>query len=278
VGTWGPGIFSSDAAEEVRDEWREALMDGLDDEAATARVLATYSESFDDHDEKVVSWTALAAAQMQTGRLQPHVRDTALKLIDAGGDLELWEDDPAGARRRAKALEKLAAELRGPQPAPKTLKRPRPQTTKLEIGDVVHIRGERAEAHYVVVELVRYSYGICPVVAELLWDGGEIPDHETLARLPLLHEEVFRNEATRPVQHFWSVDDPSRGKRALSNFGLVVARGVLRPDAADVLRDQSRGFADGPTVSGSDWEGMAAFLGGPWHRRLVETTRRLNGR
>ena len=39
MGIAGPGIFDDDSACDVRYVWREALMDGLDSEAATARVF-----------------------------------------------------------------------------------------------------------------------------------------------------------------------------------------------------------------------------------------------
>jgi hypothetical protein len=135
------------------------------------------------------------------------------------------------------------------------------------------------EGLFVAVGIAETWLGTEPVLAELLWEGGRVPDVETLKRLPLLHEEepITLNVVTRPVQHLWQVDCPSRGKRALSNFGSVVAKGVLRADAADHLRDQSRGFADGPSVSGGGWDSLAAFMGGPWHARLVETTRRIYG-
>jgi hypothetical protein len=282
MGTWGPGIFSDDVARDVRDAWRDALMDGLDDATATKRVLEELHAAFDDEDDAVVAWLALAAAQHETGRLQLLVRDRALAIIDAGGDLDSWRNESAAFRRaREKALATLAEKLCGPQPAPKTPKRPKPRVSPLEIGDVVHVRGEREEGLFVVVGIAETSLGTEPVLAELLWEGGRVPDVETLKRLPLLHEEEpissFLNEITRPVQHFWQVDCPSRGKRALSNFGSVVAKGVLRADAADHLRDQSRGFADGPSVSGGGWDTLAAFMGGPWHTRLVETTRRIHG-
>jgi hypothetical protein len=284
MGTWGPGIFSDDLALDVRDVWRNALMDGLDDADATKRVLDELQAAFDDDDEAVVAWLALAGAQHQTGRLQPLVRDRALAIIDAGGDLDSWKNESAAfVRAREKALAALAKKLRGPQPPPKTLKRPKPRVSPLEIGDVVHVRGERAEGLLVVVGMAETSVGTEPVLAELLWEGGEVPDVETLKRLPLLHEEeppavkLGLNEDTGPVPHFWQIDCPSRGKRAFSNFGSVVASGVVRADAADHLRDQSRGFADGPSVSGGGWDTLAAFMGAPWHTRLVETTRRIHG-
>jgi hypothetical protein len=281
VGTWGPGLFSDDTARDVRDVWRTALMDGLDDESATARVLRELAGTFEDEDNAVTSWLALAASQMESGRLQPTIRDRALQIIEAGGDIDRWRTQSAAlARKREQVLQDLSEKLRGPQPARKTLKPPKPRLTRLEVGDVVHLRGERGEGLFVVTDLVRDSAGTSPVVAELLWDGREIADVETLARLPLLHEEdpISREHlrllhVVRTVPLLWIVDDPSRGKRALRNFGEVVAKGVLRPDAADALQDQSRGFADGPAVSGGGWDTIAAFIGGPWHERCVAATR-----
>jgi hypothetical protein len=126
MGTWGPGIFSDDLAQDVRDVWREALMAGLDDTAATKRVLAELSEVFENEEEAVVGWLALAAAQHQTGRLQPEVRDRALATIEAGADLGRWRDEAgeAEARKREKALTALAEKLRGPQPTPRTPRGP----------------------------------------------------------------------------------------------------------------------------------------------------------
>lgn len=281
MGTSGPGIFADDVALDVRAVWREALMDGLDNAAATKRVLDKLEAAFDDEDDSVVAWLALAAVQHKTGRLQPLVRDRALAIIEAGGDLDSWRHQPAAfIRAREKAFAALAEKLRGPQPPPRRPKRPKPRVSPLEIGDVVHVRGERAEGLFVVVAIAGDGAGGTePVLAQLLWEGGPIPDVETLKRLPLLHEQdpISLNEVAGPVQHFWEVDCPSRGPRALFNFGGVVAKGVLRPDAADHLHDQSRGFADGPSISLSSWDTIADFMGYPWHNRLIETTRRISG-
>jgi hypothetical protein len=131
----------------------------------------------------------------------------------------------------------------------------------------------------VAVGIAQTPDGTEPVLAELLWEGGQLPELETLTRLPLLHEAepVSLNTVTRPVQHFWQIDCPSRGKRTLSHFGSMVATGVLRPDAADHRRDQSRGFADGPSISAGGWDTLAAFIGSPWHHRLVIATRQVYG-
>jgi hypothetical protein len=268
VGVWGTGIFDGDTASDVRDDWREALLDGLEPEAATARVLERHRDALEDEDDHVVVWLALAAAQAQTGRLQPEVRDRALALIEAGGDVARWaQDDPAGAKRRARALERLADRLRGPQRPPTKLRRPAVRTSPLDVGDVVHVRGESGEALLVVVDVApAYPPGSTePVLATLLWEGGPLPSRDELARLPLLLDD--RNDRRGPRLSLTVAHTPTRGRMALANFGEVVERGVERPDV-DVE-------AEKPYNLYSTWLSLSAWVGGPWFRRCVELTRRL---
>jgi hypothetical protein len=65
---------------DVRDDWREAILDGVDPEEATQKLLADYREILGDPDEATVFWLALAYAQHQTGRLLPDTRTRALEI------------------------------------------------------------------------------------------------------------------------------------------------------------------------------------------------------
>jgi hypothetical protein len=110
MGAWGTGIFSDDTASDIRDEWRDAVLDGLDSDAATDRLLESFSDLLDDPtdeeaDNEKPFWIALAAAQMETGRLAPGVRDRALEIISSGGDVERWleDGDEVSARQRERA-------------------------------------------------------------------------------------------------------------------------------------------------------------------------------
>ncbi len=136
MGTWGTSIFASDLASDIRGDWREAIEDGLDAAAATERLVGNYEAALADPEEHPVFWIALAAAQAATGRLQESVRDEALAVITAGGDVAAFaETDARLGRQRALVLEKLAAQLRKPQRAPTTIKRPRPRPSPVEVGD-----------------------------------------------------------------------------------------------------------------------------------------------
>lgn len=139
MGSWGPGIFSDDLAADVREEWRRAILDGGDATQASDALIARYDGQLAGDGADTVFWAGLAAAQMETGRLQPGVRDRALALIDAGGDIELWQET-GEASIRERVLRRLAEKLRGPQPAPKKLRRPPAGPDPgVEAGDVVRL-------------------------------------------------------------------------------------------------------------------------------------------
>jgi hypothetical protein len=106
VGAWGTAIFDDDTAADVRGEWRDAILEGLTAEEASDRLRASFKHALADQDESKIFWLALAAAQMETGRLQDDVRDRALAIIEGGGDVARWaEEDEGLARKTAARLE-----------------------------------------------------------------------------------------------------------------------------------------------------------------------------
>src|SRR4051794_41959830 len=100
LGAWGTAIFSDDSASDVRDEWREAILDGLSPEDATQRLLETFDDYLEEADTEMLFWMALAAAQMETGRLLPDVCDRALAILDGGGDGDRWGGGGGGGLGR----------------------------------------------------------------------------------------------------------------------------------------------------------------------------------
>lgn len=91
MGAWGTAIFADDFAADVRDEWREAILEGVEPDQATERVVQVLGEAFEGYpDEESVFWFALAAAQMETGRLRHRFvivrwRSSTLALTWNGG-------------------------------------------------------------------------------------------------------------------------------------------------------------------------------------------------
>jgi hypothetical protein len=190
MGTWGVSIFSDDLAADVRDDWRARVRDGVSDADATAQLVAAHRPRPHD-DASEVFWIALAAAQHETGRLVPEVRDAALQAIGSGRDLARWRaDQPSLARRREQVLQRLATKLAGPQPKPRRVRGRQLRSTLLTVGTAIHLRSHEndAEAIAVVVDESDDGHGgTAPVVELLLWAGGVRPSADEMSQVPPIH-------------------------------------------------------------------------------------------
>jgi hypothetical protein len=179
---WGTGLFSDDVACDIRDHYRELLEDGVDDRAATGRILEKFAWDLAEPDR--VALVAFAVTQSKLGRLEPDVRDRALATIDAGADLAVWEQEkPTLLSKRRAVLEKARAQLGGPQPARKRLRPPKRELCGLAAGDVLALALPRGVALLRVVRVHAYRLGEYPVIEELNFDGSEVPTREALERL-----------------------------------------------------------------------------------------------
>ena len=179
---WGTGLFSDDVACDIRDHYRQLLEDGAEDSAATRLTL----EKFEPYLEEPggVALIAFAVTQSKVGRLEPDVRARALALIDAGGDLSVWEqENPKLLPKRRAALEKAREQLTGPQPAPRRLRPPKRQLSGLAAGDVLALALPRRVALLRVVRVRAHRLGETPVLEELDFDGSEVPTRDALERL-----------------------------------------------------------------------------------------------
>ena len=135
MGSWSTGVFGNDLASDVRGEYRELLEDGTPDAEALQKILRSFAQDVDDPDNGTCFWTGLAAAQMEVGRLDPAVRDRAVAVIDAGGDLHMWDETGSANKRRA-VLAKLRGRLLGPQKAAVKVRPPRRVPCPVQAGDV----------------------------------------------------------------------------------------------------------------------------------------------
>lgn len=214
MGAWGPGIFSDDTASDIRQEYRELLEDQVPDDEAMRRVIDGYRDLGED--EHHVLWLALAATQSGLGRLDDEVRTRALAVIDSGVGLQRWEQaGPKELAKREAALGKLRAQLTGPQPPRKTLRRPWRHVTDLQPGDVLAFTAASGEMALLRVHRIDDErVGAAPIASWLDWRGTSFPDVQTLARLEarpmsgpgpedLRPPETFRVARHRKKDHDW---------------------------------------------------------------------------
>jgi hypothetical protein len=186
MGPWGTAIFSDDLASDVRDDWRELIAAGLSVQAATDRILVQYHEELQDAEVRGVFWLALALTQHRAGRLQHHVLQQALTVIEDGSDLARWGDDQFHRRRRSSVLAKARHELQSPQPGPKPIRKRYRSQCDWEVGEVVAYRlRSRDWVALVVVAHHTDEGGTAPVVRMLDWRGPAKPTGDAIRHVGL---------------------------------------------------------------------------------------------
>ena len=213
MGTWGYGLFSNDTASDVRDDYRELILErpDLKDRDATEQILERFGERFSEPPADPVVWLALAASESLLGRLDPALARRAVKLIDDEEDIREWREQGAKAvaRRRA-VLARLRARLMGPQRPRRNV--PSPRRTNLAGGDVLAYRDPDAR-RYLLLRVARISRGQ-PVCILLDYAGFEIPPIDEIIHLR---------------DYLW-IDRFSPKGRTI-NFTMQVAKGIDYPDA-----------------------------------------------
>ena len=127
---------------------------------------------------------ALAVTQSKLGRLDPAIATRALAVLDGGADLEQWQrENPTLLPKRRAELDKVRAQLTGPQPARKRVRPPKIVSAGLAAGDVLAFPLARRLALLRVVRVRAHRKGETPVLEELDYDGSQVPSRDALERL-----------------------------------------------------------------------------------------------
>ncbi|HSV22026.1 MAG TPA: hypothetical protein VLJ17_03255, partial [Xanthobacteraceae bacterium] len=120
------------------------------------------------------------------GRLDPRVRDAALRIIDEGIDLAKWGGSPDRAKR-AEAIVKARDKLLLPLPPACPMPRPLPiQLADWKVGEVVGYRlnnGRLGLFHVVRFSRCSRCKAKAPAVSFLNWFRNEMPTQEEVASL-----------------------------------------------------------------------------------------------
>lgn len=122
MSAWGPGLYEDDTACDVRDDYVGHLKAGLSHPEACQKILARQGDLLRQTEVACLVVFALADTAWRHGRLDETLQARALSLLQAGGDVFVWERDaPGDAAARRRVLQALAERLSTPQPAPQPI-------------------------------------------------------------------------------------------------------------------------------------------------------------
>ena len=250
MGSWGPALFSDDTACDVRGDFREMIEDGVDDAEAMRRVLEQYGENLDDPDEGPIVWLALAHTQSKLGRLDDEVRRRALQVIEDGKGLERWAEDPKLLARRHAALDKVRAQLLGPQPPRRRLRPPKGDETDLVAGTVLaYHSGNGRVALLRVARIDTDRYSVAPILRAIQFSGTTIPSAEPMAALADRPEvdQALRWQSPSPPWSSVRFRPTAHNKTDYAGAGFEVVGQLGERPGDDDMRAQS--FMEWPTLA-----------------------------
>jgi hypothetical protein len=183
MGAWGYKLYDDDDAQDARDAYQKLLRQGLTDQAATDRFLTDWQESLNDSDDGPTIWFALADTQWKLGRLNAHVRNQALRLIEDGSSLDRWhEGGPKIVAKRKKVLADLKQQLLSPQPARKEIQvKPPSKIATWQPGELIAYRLN--SGRLVILCLEEVHEGHHARLSALDWIGDEVPNPAALKGL-----------------------------------------------------------------------------------------------
>ena len=138
MGAWGVKIFQSDVALDVKEEFKAELLRGHSDEVALQTVLESCRDFVNDDEDQYDFWFAVASYSYDLGRLLPEVKEKAIALIDAGGDLERWEGREKS--KREAVLNELKTKLMSEQPPRKEFKPLKKKESPLTANDIYYFQ------------------------------------------------------------------------------------------------------------------------------------------
>lgn len=145
MGVWSTSLYGNDLAYDVKDLYKDILLDNLDYQAAYKAIMEEFKECLNDEDEAYLVWFALADTQWKTGNLFPEVKEKALYWIEKGAGADDWDN----IKERNKWLEnlnKLKVQLLSPVPEKKLRKRPVYDHHPWNVGDVIAYQLNSEEA------------------------------------------------------------------------------------------------------------------------------------
>lgn len=152
MGTWSVSVTGNDTAQDLKIEYTcafyyygvEKAIEKIEDYAAM------YGFDKSDPEEYCAYVYSLADFMWKKGILTEDIKNRALRMVDEGFGLEIWEHEGEKTlKARKKALEKFKAQITSPMCNPKIIKPDAHTEAVFKAGDVIAVKLMTAGKNYV---------------------------------------------------------------------------------------------------------------------------------
>jgi hypothetical protein len=195
MGSWGTGLYQSDAGLDARDTYRDVKRFGFRGADLAAVVLDTLGiGAAPNGEDETIAQLVLADLLWKDGMLPKDMRQTALRLIKESA-LHLQWEDAKSQRKQQEVLDKLAEKLASPQPAkPAKIKPPYIEQCDFELGEILAY--PYPQGAWTLLRVIAYFTrfrGRSPICEVLDWEGRVIPSLAAIKEIP------FKKQVNVPI-------------------------------------------------------------------------------
>jgi len=189
MGTWGPGLYQSDVAADVRGVYRDCKKLGFSGGDLADIVLGTVGAGSADTEDGQLAHLALADLLCKDGMLPKALRQTALRIIKSP-ELPARFEDQASQKKHRKMLDELDAKLSAAPPDTAKRKPPFIEHCDFEIGEVLAypLPKDRWALLRVIAYFTRFR-GKSPLCEPLAWNIAAIPPAAKIKRLRFMRQK-----------------------------------------------------------------------------------------
>jgi hypothetical protein len=187
MGVFGAGLFDDDETQDLRDLYKSLKKFGISGEEAISILAKNSGVDMARPAEYAPFFLATASLLWKDGRLPNSFNKTTLALINSKADLPRWKEDAKLLKKRVSVIEKLAEQLRSPQPNPVKLPKCFIEESPWRIGELIafpHSSGNTAILR-VVGHFSKFG-GKSPIVEVLDWNKPKPPTDAQLQTLGLM--------------------------------------------------------------------------------------------
>ncbi len=197
MGTWGPGIFQNDVADDLKRVYIEKLKLGKSDDEALSETISYLADYAEDEEDSIDFWLGLASVMFDYGRLTDPIKKKALQIIDSSVDLERW--DECDKKRRQVIIVELKDKLNSEQPERKKVSVAKRKIPEIKPNDIWCFKLKGDNPYYVLILVdswIKYDLRVdnlgdqCPIIYIKISD--HIPDDiEEVDNMPFFCSDSY---------------------------------------------------------------------------------------
>ncbi len=235
MGVWGPEFNSNDFVLDIRNNYRNLLRIGIEDDRAEDIIIRHYMSALPQgHPDEMIFWLALAVSQWEKGRLSNSTREMALRCLKDNTIIENYpfSKNKGVAQQQRKSLERIGETIQSPQPVRKKIPITKGKHSPWPVGALLAYRiclSEDLKNHplfgkYALIRVVQVqrqpisriapssAYDESILLGVYGWIGDQVPDPSVLGELDYIPFSVKKPLVMPDAPAMKALDKLPRGQ------------------------------------------------------------------